>query len=132
MRSLLYVSRIRLSSGERQAGIDDIVARSLVRNQGLGVTGALIATQSRFAQVLEGSDAALEILMSSIRRDPRHEDLKVILDHDIAQRRFARWSMTYCGQAGYVERLVEPLGAAERPVLEADWLRLCRFMEKMV
>ncbi len=57
--SLLYVSR-RLAN---PADIRDIVETSRVRNARLQVTGALVASRNRFAQILRGPRAALDALM---------------------------------------------------------------------
>lgn len=131
LRSLLYVSRILIPLAERPAEIDRIVTVSAERNRTLNVTGALIVTKSRFAHVLEGPDSAIEGLMSSIRRDPRHGELAVVFDRAISGRRFDGWSMAYSGNAEYVTRLVDPLGAVSTPPGDADALRLIGFMKGM-
>ena len=131
LRSLLYVSRILIPLAERPAEIDRIVTVSAERNRTLNVTGALIVTKSRFAQVLEGPDPAIEGLMASIRRDPRHGELAVVFDRAIAGRRFDGWSMAYSGHAEYVTRLVDPLGGVSTPPGDADALRLIGFMKGM-
>ena len=76
MNALLYVStRLypAISEGHEVAGII-AVARS--RNAALDVTGALVVTTDHYAQLLEGPPAALEQLLASIRRDPRHSDMR--------------------------------------------------------
>ena len=131
LRSLLYVSRILIPIEDRPTEIDRFVAVSTARNRTLNITGALIVTKSRFAQVLEGPDSAIEELMTSIRRDPRHGELAVVFDRAIAGRRFDGWSMAYSGNAEYVTRLVDPLGAVSTPPGDADALRLIGFMKGM-
>ncbi|MGU3340708.1 BLUF domain-containing protein [Methylobacterium mesophilicum] len=83
-RSLLYVSR-RLAT---PADVRDIVEASRSRNARLEVTGALVASRSRFAQILEGPRPGVEVLMDSIRSDPRHTGVEVLLFDDIERRRF--------------------------------------------
>ena len=61
-RSLLYVSR-RLATAD---DVQDIVAVSRARNAQWQVTGALIASRGRFAQILEGQRSAVDALMDSI------------------------------------------------------------------
>lgn len=131
LRSLLYESRILIPLADRPLEIERIVTVSMARNPGLDVTGALIGTQDRFAQVLEGPAEAIDTLMSSIVCDMRHADLTVVSDQDILERRFPRWSMAYFGQAGYVSRLVEALGPASPVPREAAALRLLAFMQGM-
>lgn len=104
---LLYVSRRRSS----EADVRNIVETSLSRNARLRVTGALVASRSRFAQILEGPRPAVDALMHSIRRDPRHTEVAVLLYDDIDRRRFADWSLAYSGASVYVDRLIAALTA---------------------
>lgn len=103
--SLLYVSR-RLAT---PADISDIVETSRVRNARLQVTGALVASRSRFAQILEGPRAAVDALMDSIRRDRRHTEVEVVLYADIERRRFPEWTLAYSGTSVFVDGLIEAL-----------------------
>lgn len=124
-RFLIYVSR-RLAT---DADIRDIVEISRARNARLQVTGALIATEARFAQVLEGSRGAVDELMDSIHRDPRHERVEVVQDRSSNERQFPDWTMAYSGGAVFAERLIGALAteSAERP--DAQHLRrLVAFM----
>jgi Sensors of blue-light using FAD len=108
-RSLLYVSRSRLALAEAEQAGKAIVAVARARNQALDVSGTLISTGPAFAQILEGSEDALAVLMSSIRADPRHTDVTILRYVAIAARRFRGWSMGYSGPASYVSRRVDPL-----------------------
>ena len=79
------------------------------RNAELSVTGALISTRFNFAQLLEGPTAAVDALMDSIRRDPRHREVRVISTGPLARRQFASWSLAYAGPSTYVAAALEPL-----------------------
>lgn len=107
--SLLYVSTSLLSPAEEQPALDDIIAVARSRNTDLGVTGALVFTRKHFAQNLEGDAAAVDELMASIRRDPRHNNVNIVERAEIADRRFASWSMAYAGPSSYVDRHIVPL-----------------------
>ena len=107
--SLLYVSRKTIDSAGEEAAVADIVAFALSRNADLGVTGALASTTANFAQILEGPKAAIDMLMESIRRDPRHEDVTVLRVSGIVKRSFPDWSMAYAGPSTFVARQIEPL-----------------------
>ena len=107
--SLLYVSRSLLVLPEQAEEIQKIVEVARSRNARLDVTGALIFTEARFAQVLEGSTEAVEELMASIRRDPRHKDVEVVEVAEITSRRFPNWTMAYSGPSFYVDRHIKPL-----------------------
>jgi hypothetical protein len=46
-----------------------------------------------FAQVLEGRAEAVLSVLARIRRDPRHRDVRTLLQEPIEKRQFARWAM---------------------------------------
>ncbi|MBB5371801.1 BLUF domain-containing protein [Acidocella aromatica] len=117
--SLLYVSRTLLKFPAGNAEVKNIVAVSLARNAGLDVTGALISTPSYFAQVLEGAQPAVAELMSSIRRDQRHAEVKILTEGEVPVRRFSNWSMAYSGYATYVDDYIEPFFALASPAQAA-------------
>lgn len=107
--SLLYVSRSTIPPAQAAAAVDDIVAQSHSRNSELGITGALLFTGVKFAQVLEGSEASVDTLFASILRDERHKQIVVVARDPIAKRRFDRWSMAYSGPSQFVSRHVTRL-----------------------
>ena len=107
--SLLYVSQSNLRLPAQAAEVDRIVATARARNALLNVTGALVFTQARFAQILEGPEASIAELMASIERDKRHRDVEVVLVETIAERRFPDWSMAYRGGSIFVDRHIKPL-----------------------
>ena len=49
-----------------------VVRRSLARNRSLGVSGALLFSDTSFFQVLEGPEAAVRDIFRRIERDWRH------------------------------------------------------------
>jgi hypothetical protein len=109
VRSYLYVSQSTLIMPDEEARVQDIVKTARSRNATLGVTGALMFTETHFAQVLEGPPAAIDALMASIRRDSRHMHVRTIGDEYIPERRFADWTMAYCGPLMLVEDHILPL-----------------------
>ena len=131
--SLLYVSRSTLLLPQQGDEVDEIVAVSLRRNPALEVTGALVFTERLFAQNLEGPDSALDALMDSIRRDPRHRDVEIVYRQPIPARRFDTWAMAYAGPSTFVAGNVLPLtdpasAAAKRKAAE----RLIKLMSQFV
>ena len=107
MRSILYVSRREQGAGTAHDCTHDIVVAAKVKNAGLDVTGALVATPTHFAQVLEGPETSLQMLMASIQRDPRHSDMAMAPMAIQPRREFTRWSLAYCGESSYVSGLVD-------------------------
>lgn len=111
-RMLLYTST-RASQPEHHGHeIEAIVAIARARNLALNVTGALIATDTYFAQILEGRPRTLDEVMGSIRRDPRHCDVRVQREADIVRRQFEPWSLAYSGSSRHFEQFIAPLTAA--------------------
>lgn len=109
LRTLLYVSKSLVPQDGAQRQVDAIVGSARARNAALGVTGVLIFTEARFAQVLEGPAEAVETLMERIRADPRHEQVTIVSDGPLERRRFPGWSMGYSGPSLYVDRHIKPL-----------------------
>jgi hypothetical protein len=107
--SLLYISDIALASSHLENEVSAIVTLSLTRNASLQVTGALLATEIHFVQVLEGPRASVEDLMASISKDPRHTNLRVMDTHHSPQRDFSRWSLAYVGPSEEAERQIRIL-----------------------
>lgn len=105
MHSLLYVSSRRLQPDAGVHDVDDIVTISRERNRSLRITGALVATPTHFAQILEGPAPAIDELMTSIHRDRRHYDIIVTPMEEKPRREFHRWSLAYHGDSTYVSGL---------------------------
>lgn len=125
LTSLLYVSRSTIPQEGSADGLNNIVATAHVRNPTLGLTGALLFTGDHFAQVLEGSDKAIDTMMKNINRDTRHDQILIVDHSSIIERRFASWSLAYFGPSrfvsGHVTRLLsDPLPKAQRQA--AEWL----------
>lgn len=93
LRTLVYSSTatVRFTSDDLRS----LLIGSRRANAALQVTGMLLYRNERFIQVLEGAPAVLERLFASIAGDPRHHDVRVLLDESIAQRQFAEWTMGF-------------------------------------
>lgn len=98
---LVYTSRNFLEGGEEEqkAAIAGLLAVSKRNNARVGVTGALLFNGGSFAQVLEGSRAAVESTFERIQRDPRHSDVAVLQCDPVASRGFPNWSMGFVGDS---------------------------------
>jgi hypothetical protein len=107
MKSILYVSRSLIPASVAEGEVNSMVNSAQVRNASLSVTGALIYTGPRFAQLLEGPNSSVDQIMGSIERDPRHEQIVRIPVKQTGERRFSAWSMAYAGPSLYVDRQVK-------------------------
>ena len=115
---LIYVSVSTLRLPAQAGEVDAIVEWSQRRNQALDVTGALVFTEKRFAQYLEGPAESVDRLMESISRDPRHKDVDLVFRRPIMRRHFATWALAYAGPstfvAGHVLAVANALSDAAR------------------
>ena len=125
LKSLMYISKSNLGVDRVDQPVALIVAVSNERNVVRGVTGALVFTGEHFVQALEGEEAALNSLMSTLKQDPRHCDVEIVQQGALSHRRFGNWSMAYVGPSEFVTRHIRRLlgdpsaGEARRA---ADWL----------
>jgi hypothetical protein len=130
---LIYVSISALRLPAQAAEVDAIVDWSQTRNRQLGVTGALVFTERRFAQYIEGPAAAVDELMLSIARDQRHRDLDIIFKKPIVHRRFGTWALAYAGPSTFVAGHVLAVADAATPVARAKFAdRLIETMGQFV
>jgi hypothetical protein len=104
---LAYVSVSLLADDPNERRhIADILLSSRRNNEACEVTGALLATDHNFTQVLEGERDAVEATYGRIVRDPRHKDLVLILYQLIEVRQFPDWAMAYIGPSQSAEEAV--------------------------
>jgi hypothetical protein len=87
----MYASRA--ASPVDQEELSAIFKQSKLHNPGLGITGVLCCSGGVFIQVLEGGRNAVNQLYNKLQRDPRHTDVVLLTYEEIAERRFAGWSM---------------------------------------
>lgn len=71
----------------------DIAVVSARNNAKEQLSGVLLHTPDSFIQVLEGEEQTLLRTLGRIDKDPRHQDLKILLDQVITERRFSQWAM---------------------------------------
>jgi len=90
---LIYSSE---ATGEMaRADLAQMLEESRIRNARRDITGVLVFVDGVFLQVLEGEKDDVEDLMESIRRDPRHRDIKIFHEEEIDRRAFPTWRMAY-------------------------------------
>ncbi len=88
---LMYASRAVEPADAEVLSV--ILRQSQANNPRCGVTGALCFSGGIFLQVLEGGRGAVSRVYHRIASDPRHRDVELLSYQDIAERRFAGWSM---------------------------------------
>lgn len=91
LKTLTYTSRARLDLTDRDLADIHQTARHL--NALEGVTGLLLFDGSRFLQIIEGGEDAIDNLVERLRNDPRHSAFEVRDERFVEGRSFADWSM---------------------------------------
>lgn len=89
---LLYRS---LSTAAIETGMQmsDILDEARAGNARDHVTGVLTCVGSRFVQIIEGSEPAIDGLLARLGKDVRHTDLEVIERRVVGARLFGDWDM---------------------------------------
>jgi hypothetical protein len=59
------------------------------------ITGMLIYSDNSFFQVLEGDEATVDALFTTIAADPHHKRVTMIIQEPIAKRDFSDWTMGF-------------------------------------
>lgn len=93
MLQVVYISTARAVPDETM--LNDILATSRRRNRTVRVSGLLLAGGSRFLQVLEGPEPAVNETFRRICGDQRHFALVELDCTRIDERQFGDWSMAF-------------------------------------
>lgn len=128
--ALVYISKPTFPAAHAGRVVSSIVGPAETRNAALGITGALIATEHHFAQVIEGRAEAIDTLLESIRRDPRHRAMTIVRRENGVARRFGAWSLAYQGRSAYFDGFISAL-VSERDRRRADVDRLVDLLSRL-
>lgn len=86
IRQVVYVSTARAGAGD--AELHGIVDKARAANGRDGLTGILAAGNGVYLQIVEGPADAVEALLTRLRADSRHENLRILQDIEVAARNF--------------------------------------------
>lgn len=75
------------------AELEAILETSRINNRAADVSGMLLYSDRSFFQVLEGTEEAVDAVFARIAADPRHRDLRTLVQEPITKRGFADWAM---------------------------------------
>ena len=94
LHRVVYVSQATQDMKISQAEfVAYILAKASAFNEPLQVTGALLACDGWFLQVLEGPRINVEKVLQRIYADRNHKDIRRLWSGPIECRQFANWSM---------------------------------------
>lgn len=91
LRSITYTSWATLTDEMHE--ITAIMRAARLYNPMNGITGFLLYNGTRFLQVFEGPQQAVEELLLRVRADRRHAGFELREDYPINQRAFRDWDM---------------------------------------
>ncbi len=100
MLSIVYSSTARTEFGD--GDLITLLMNSRANNRRDGLTGLLLYRDGRFLQIIEGEEEAVRRRYTIVAKDPRHRQIRILLEETIDDRRFPRWTMGY-------ETLTDPL-----------------------
>ena len=92
------VYRSRVAGLMPESALRELVEYSRAYNAAHGITGLLLHSSDRFAQVLEGEEQGVRELYARIQHDVRHLQVVTVSEGPEPGRRFPDWSMGF----GYV------------------------------
>ena len=125
---IIYMSESLMPQGNAEfaSAINEILDYSRGWNDENLVTGALMFSVGRFAQVLEGPDKTIKELFGHIACDNRHHSL-ILLEHGaIAERAFENWSMAYTDGGEQLDLIFASLSDPSRSSKAAAILAMLR------
>lgn len=97
LKTVAYTSRARLDLSD--AELDEIRQSARMLNALDGITGLLLFDGTRFLQIIEGSEDAIDNLVERLRRDRRHSAFEIRDERYVDQRSFPDWSMEFATMA---------------------------------
>lgn len=93
LQSLVYMSSA--SAPFDEDALEAVLDHARERNTADGLSGLLVHRAGRFMQLLEGPYDAVIATYARIVEDPRHEEVRLLVEESIHTRRFPEWSMAY-------------------------------------
>lgn len=93
LKYLVYTSQATFEPNDED--LQNILTSSCRNNAEADITGILLFRSNRFIQFREGSPERIDALMTVLNDDPRHRDVRVLIEESAAHRRFTDWRMGY-------------------------------------
>lgn len=97
---LMYRSRDLIPPERRKAALGELFSYARSNNKKQHISGALLLSDDRFVQTLEGEEEAVRELFARIERDPRHDSVVVLDAQLVDERVFVRWAMAKVSEQG--------------------------------
>jgi len=108
---LAYASEATFEAKPLEKGVEPHVARILLvsrRNNGkVGLVGGLYYGDNRFFQYLEGEEEAVRDTYQRILQDPRHRNVRTLIEELVEEHSFSNWSMKYVPASADVKAFLQ-------------------------
>lgn len=118
----IYVSDAVGEAATNLLVLAEILGASERNNRRDGLTGVLMRHGGRFMQAIEGRRADVDRLMDRLRADPRHQNLRLLSDHDVPVRLFPEWPMTLAQMTPAAARVLNGAGLDQLSADRAEML----------
>lgn len=73
--------------------LETLVDQAKVNNSEFNITGLLVYCNGHFLQLLEGEEEHVRLILNTIKQDPRHKNLEVIVSNHSQARVAESWNM---------------------------------------
>lgn len=110
LHRVIYVSDAVSGAGSNLLSLVEILGVSDRNNRRDHLTGCLISHEGRFLQVIEGARGDIDMLLTRLRGDPRHTNLRLLADQPVTERRFDAWAMAQVSVTPEVAELLADAG----------------------
>jgi hypothetical protein len=95
---IIYASRANFRLSQRD--LLELLKVCRGNNEVFGLTGMLLYRDGTYMQFLEGRSGDIDALLSRLRKDNRHRDIRTLREGTLPHRLFPDWSMAYKNLAG--------------------------------
>lgn len=116
LHRVIYASEAVGATGTSVLSIAQILGESEINNRRDHLTGCIMFHRGHILQVLEGARTDLDRLMRRLLADPRHANVRVLVDMPIASRAMDE-PMSLCGDPAV---LLERAGLTGIPNITAN------------
>ena len=106
LQRAIYVSDAVGTAGSSILSIAQILGASDVNNRRDDLTGLLIFHRGQFMQLIEGGRTDLDRLLKRLRADPRHENMRMLVDGSVDDAPVGARPMAQVIVSGEVEALI--------------------------
>ena len=93
MHHIIYLSTVRAPL--KQEELVSLLEEARAKNKRRDITGILVYSDRQFMQLIEGEEADVTRLYTSLCQDPRHTGVIKLADKPIVARSFSDWNMAF-------------------------------------